>query len=191
MLSKIISLDRRTIVRTAKTMLYIVPIVGITNNIYISIYDVYELDFSGFVHFAEGNMTKLAIAFLIFSTILLFAFFVEQFVIPLIFILTNKTKFELDEEQKEQVQQGYKKIYSIDFFKVKGEPLFKFELIADITFLFTVPILWLIFWNHWMGYIIMILPVALLILLARLTVIVLELDVDVQKKPAENQKKDN
>jgi hypothetical protein len=173
---KIKALDRKLLIKATKTMLYLIPIIGITNRVYVMIYGEYELDFNGFVNFAEKHAINLVVAFLIFACLFLFFYFLEQFLLPVIFIATNSSKLELDDQEKQKIGHGYTKIYGLNFLKLADEPFIRFELIGDISFLFIVPILWLVFLNHWIGYLSVALLCVIFWIIAKGTVILLEPD---------------
>ncbi len=174
---KIKALDRKLLIRATKTLLYVIPIVGISNRIYILIYGNYRFDFSGFVNFAEGHLLNLVVAFLLFASLFLFLYFTEQFLLPIIFLTTNKSK--LEPEQRDKIANDYSRTYGVDFLNQAEVPFLRFEMIGDITFFFMIPVLWLTYWHHWVGYIIIVGLAFLFYAVAKAAVIVSE-----PKKPS-------
>lgn len=177
------ALDRKLLVKATITLLYFIPIIGITNRIYVEIYDEYILDFSQFVTFAEGHLANLVVAFLFFALIFLGSYFVERHLIPYILILSNKTTLQLDDEEKRKLEGGAKKVYGINILKVGKEPVFKFDVIADICFFFIVIILWLIYWHTCIGYVLIAPLILIFLLFVKSTVVLLESD----KSPEESE----
>lgn len=171
---KIKALDRNLLIKATKTLLYLIPIIVITNRIYIKIYGDYKIDFSQFISFTETHMTNLAVAFLIFAIIFLFTYFLERYLMSLLILKSSKIKFELSDQEKTKINEKSKKVYGINVLKIGDEPFFKFEMIGDFAFIFIVPILWLIYLNNCIGYIIIVFLLGFFYYLMRMTIVIIE-----------------
>lgn len=151
------ALNRNLLLKAMKTILFIIPIGIITNNIFISIYGDYSIcnNMNFFSEHFRIICKNAIFSIVIFSAIFSISYFLEKNLLPDIFLFFDKRSKNLEINKKENkviIYKFFKKVLGFNPYIFLNRKEIRRYFYQQIMYVFITFILWLISINTSVSY---------------------------------------